>query len=207
MKQGGRFQLVSGSMGLAAITALAVMLLPPAARAIEPEVTTTSASLNGVYMMQMSKPKMQEWSAQKVCTYGNQKVTYFGGGHVTYNQVLHGTATFDGKGHWKATAIEEPQFDQPKSNATVVITCPATQNGSPTINNGHAVFDTAPTQQVAGTYVVTANGTGTMTLSVVSAAPIYLSLAQINASGVAMSVLLRESDTQTNFQTGIAIHQ
>jgi hypothetical protein len=174
--------------GLVALGVLAVVLLPTAAGAQAPAVTTTVASISGTYVMQITQPVTRDWTGTKSCSVGNKKFTFTGGGSILMNDLVVGSATFDGKGRFSFSGLQMPNFEQSASNATVSITCPTNVNGTPTTSNGHAVYGAPAPQQFSGTYTVKSDGTATVNMG--NGAEMIFILAASNSKGVATFLAL-----------------
>jgi hypothetical protein len=113
-------------------------------------VTTTNASLKGIYVFKIGKPTFNNWGQTLTC--GGNPV--FVGGTEVSEKVALGTLTFDGAGNVTGSGTEYGQFDQTASNATV--SC---------ASGGNAVYDAPATGTLSGTYSIQSNGTGTVTLT------------------------------------------
>jgi len=164
--------------------------------------TPTVASLNGTYTFQFTVSKEGYWSSSKKCTYKGVTNTYGAGGQTAYTELNWGTVTFDGKGHMTLAMNDAHQINQAASNATAIVTC--NSNGTVNTQGGHIVYAATTSGTATGTYTVSANGTGVMTLPGDDGS-VDLELTLFNAAGLSTTVLMRSMDN--NIGTGIAIHK
>jgi hypothetical protein len=164
--------------------------------------TPSNASLNGPYVFHFSITKEAQWSTSKNCTYKGNTNTYWAGGQSAYTELNYGTATFDGKGHVTLVMTDAHRLNQSASNATATITC--NSNGSANTHGGNMVYEAPSSETVTGTYTVSADGIGSVTLPD-GQGTLELDLSLFTSTGLSTTVLMRSMDN--NIGTGIAIHK
>jgi hypothetical protein len=195
-----RHRPLSRSCIPAVATAALLLALPAACAAATP----SKASLNGTYVFQHTLTHQIGWSKSITCHYGSVAKTFTGGGSIVDTEIDYGTLTFNGAGALTLVQTSVHEFNQDESDATVSIACPATVNGQPTVNNGHAVFDQPQPQTVPAAYTVESTGMGTISVQGQEAAILLLSA--FNTAGVSTTVLFYDNPaTNNDLGTGIGI--
>ena len=166
--------------------------------------TPTNASLNGPYAFQFSTSKEAYWFTSKSCIYKGVQHGYSTGGQTTYTELNYGTVTFDGKGHVTLNMTDTHQINQAATNATATIVC--NSNGTATTHSGNIVYEPPVSGTMTGTYSVSADGSGTITLPD-GQGTVDLELSLFNSAGLSTTVLMRSPATDNNYGTGIAVHK
>jgi hypothetical protein len=185
----------------------ALLAFSAVCRAVTVEPRSTVASVIGTYQFQATQVRLVSWSASITYSYdqGKYSMTYIEGGQDSPTKVSNGTMNFDGHGNFWILNTEAHIFDQAVSNATVVITCPATLGGQVTYNPGHAVYDAPVTQTITGTYSVDGSGSGSFLVGGESNNGLDFDLTAFNSAGIATVLLVRSFSTEIDQTTGVAL--
>jgi hypothetical protein len=204
----GIMDLQGISIGRKEFSAVLRLLIAAAAMAVMCGVafgaTPSDASLKGTYFFNFAITKGAFWSKSKSCTYKGITNTYTVNAQGTYTELNFGTATFDGKGHVTFNMNDEHQFDQAASDASISIVCATT--GGITSNSGQLIYEPTVTGTNTGTYSVSSNGSGTVTLSD-DGGSLDISLGAYGTNGVSTTVLMRSPATENNLGIGSAVLQ
>ena len=134
---------------------------------------TVNYTLDGNYVVQISRSKFVEWTATSTCvdSNGNKHKATGGGGDNPVN-AIYGTANFNGSSGVTFDVTVAGTFNQDASNDTVVITW--STDGTCTlisVNDGYAVYDAPVPASATGTYSLTTDtttgvGTGAITVTI-----------------------------------------
>lgn len=157
--------------------------------------TPSNASLKGTYSFQLGSSHFNSWTIGYACPApGGGSFNQTAGGFDDKEEVIIGNVTFDGKGNATGTFTDYGRFDQSSSLATVDTSCPNSTNG------GHAVFFPPTAGTFTGTYVVNADGTGALalTLSTGDQPFLLLKVAGEQTKGLRNTVFMTDFRTSDN---------
>lgn len=164
----------------------------------------SNANLNGTYSFHFGSPQTYNWSKTFTCP-TNSLITFTANSSETGQQVVSGSATFDGNGN-VSLAFTSIGNENPSASAN---TMSVTWNSScqvVNVNNGHVVYQTASTKSQTGTYSIQSNGTGTM--SEVGSSQSQTLLLAATSGGLSTTVLITNPQVNGKIMgTGIAVHQ
>ena len=166
--------------------------------------TPSNASLKGTYSFNFSVSKEAYWSKSKTCTHNNVTNTYWVNAQTTYTELNYGTATFDGAGHVTLNMNDAHQFDQAASDASISITCAA--GGGVNSNSGQLVYSPLSTSKISGTYSVSSNGSGSITLPD-GGGSVEINVGAVGSNGISTTFLMRSPPSDDNLGTGMAVLQ
>jgi hypothetical protein len=164
----------------------------------------SNANLNGAYSVQFGSPQTYNWSKTFTCP-TNSSITFTANGSTTGSQVDFGTVTFDGNGNLSVSLTSIGSENSSASANTMSVTWNSSCQVV-TVNDGRLVYQPAVTKSQTGTYLIQANGTGTM--SEVGSSQSQTLLLAATTGGLSSTVLM--TNPQVNGKTlgtGIAVHQ
>jgi len=157
--------------------------------------TPSKASLKGSYNFNFSKVRQASWYKNITCTYKSNTTTYTVGGTSAYTEVDNGVTTFDGNGHVSITITQvHKEINQAETNATVGVTC-SSKGGITTTSNGYIVYEAPQTGTETGTYTVSSNGTGAITIPGSNGGTLDIDVGGLSSTGIASTILLRDVPT------------
>ena len=171
--------------------------------------TYSNSNLAGNYSFQLSQVSYISWWKTFSCVYNGVTYTRGGGGSGFIQVASNGVMNFYGNGNMDGTVTSSGKLNQTASNNTVKITFDSKCNA--TVNNGQAVFlpATAP-QAFLGIYQVNSDGTGSMSVSLISKTTPFR-LAGTTAAGISNTVLFWNVNPAPTLNkvsgTGIAVQQ
>lgn len=165
-----------------------------------PQATATAISpsiLRGTFAITEDSPRYVNWWAQVSCKNYSGNL---GAGSDVGNQIIDGTAIFDGKGNVTLSFTQYGEFDQELSNQTVVWECDS--NGNPYIvNSGYAVYDPPTPGSITGTYTVQSDYTGQLNFS--DGGHVKFRLSGVTYLGIATSFTFLDLSDKSNAGHGV----